>query len=256
MDLTAVPTLTISLPKLRTILTVQAQKFLLKSAIGESMYAKSLLTGYLNHICDDEDVVATLFGSPDSQKKSIPAVTVVQPGNHTKINLYSDGASTLTAPPSTATTHMENLPVNAPATGGIPRILSGYSSVRALSAASRKTFMQSLKIVPLTDNKSTALAVLNSPEATEHINNFNHDLKFENEKVLHMNNTLQKYIPAEDEMISSGLGLIAAAKLKGAIPFREFKTTFSATSFLRGYYNYDEGDIYQFSIFTVRVDVA
>lgn len=67
-----------------------------------------------------------------------------------------------------------------------------------------------------------------------------------------MNNTLQKYIPAEDEMISSGLGLIAAAKLKGAIPFREFKTTFSATSFLRGYYNYNEGDIYQFSIFTVR----
>lgn len=184
MDLTAVPTLTISLLKLRTILTVQAQKFLLKSAIGESVYAKSLLTGYLNHICDDEDVVAKLFGSPDSQKKSTPDVTVGQHGNQTKINLYSDGASTLTAPPSTATTHMENLPVNAPATGGILRILSGYSSVGALSAASRKTFMQSLKIVPLTDNKSTALAVLNSPEATEHINNFNHGLKFENEKVL------------------------------------------------------------------------
>ena len=57
-------------------------------------------------------------------------------------------------------------------------------------------------------------------------------------------------------MITSGLGLIAGMEMKGAIAFRDFKTRFSTTKFLKGYYNSKEGDIYGMSEFTVRGDVS
>lgn len=60
------------------------------------------------------------------------------------------------------------------------------------------------------------------------------------------------YTLAKDEMITSSLGLLAGMEMKGAIPFRTFKTTFSTTKYLKGYYNLKEGDIYVKTSFMVR----
>ncbi|GMH80367.1 hypothetical protein TL16_g08517 [Triparma laevis f. inornata] len=92
--------------------------------------------------------------------------------------------------------------------------------------------MKSMKIVPIIDNKPTALSVRNSPDATGFIGNYNRDLEFENDKVLQMDDEIQKYTSAEDDMITDGLGLIAGMKMEGAVLFKEFKTVFSTTQFL------------------------
>mmetsp|Transcript_14557 Transcript_14557/g.26904 ORF Transcript_14557/g.26904 Transcript_14557/m.26904 type:complete len:255 (-) Transcript_14557:468-1232(-) len=112
------------------------------------------------------------------------------------------------------------------------------------------------KVAPMPSQTSTALAVFSSPEANQYIENLNKDLDFENEKVLQMDNVVQQYTEEEDAMITSGLGLIAGMEMKGAIAFRDFKTSFSATKFLKGYYNSKEGDVYGMSEFTVRGDVS
>ncbi|GMH96198.1 hypothetical protein TrST_g13192 [Triparma strigata] len=82
--------------------------------------------------------------------------------------------------------------------------------------------------------KSTALSILSSPEAILYRKNYIKDLDFENEKVLQMDNVVQRYTDEEDAMITSGLGLIDGMEMKGAIAFRDFKTRFSATKFLKG----------------------
>ena len=116
--------------------------------------------------------------------------------------------------------------------------------------------MKTNKIAPLLSQKSTALSILTSTEANQYTKNYNLDLDFENEKVLQMDNVVQRYTEEEDAMITSGLGLIAGMEMKGAITFRDFKTTFSMTKFLKGFYNAKEGDIYSMSNFTVRGDVS
>ena len=102
--------------------------------------------------------------------------------------------------------------------------------------------MRKMKIVPLNDEKSTALGCLNSPEAMKFITEYNLDVDFENEKVLQMDNVVQGYMDEEDAMITSGLGLLAGMRMKGAIFFRDFKTTFSTTKYLKGYYNSRDGE--------------
>ena len=116
--------------------------------------------------------------------------------------------------------------------------------------------MKSGKVAPVMSQTSTALSIFSSPEANQHIKNLNKDIDFENEKVLQMDNVVQRYTDEEDAMITSGLGLIAGIEMKGAIAFRDFKTTFSATKYFKGYYNSKEGDIYSLISFTVRGNVS
>ena len=135
------------------------------------------------------------------------------------------------------------------------------SVVETLSFPSQKSFFKRTKVVPVQtqQSSSTALSILSSPEAISFIKNYNKDLEFENEKVVQMTKVLQTYSPAEDKMIASALGLIEGMKMKGAIPFKEFKTTFSSIKHLRGFYNLKSGDIYQEANFSVRgnyMDVA
>ncbi|GMI07358.1 hypothetical protein TrVE_jg10068 [Triparma verrucosa] len=99
---------------------------------------------------------------------------------------------------------------------------------------------ESNKVAPMMSQTSTALSIFSSPEATQYIENLNKDLDFENEKVLQMDNVIQRYTEEEDAMITSGLGLIAGMEMKGAIAFSTFKTRFSATKFLKGFYNSKE----------------
>lgn len=67
---------------------------------------------------------------------------------------------------------------------------------------------------------STALSILSSPEANDYVEKRYKDLDFGNEKVLLMNNVVQRYTAEEDEMIVSALRLVSAMKTKGAIPFQ------------------------------------
>ena len=112
--------------------------------------------------------------------------------------------------------------------------------------------IKSNKVVPIQSQKSAALSVLSSPEAILHIENYNKDLDIENEKVINMDNVVQKYSDAEDDMIDTARGLLKGMKLKGAIPFANMKTTFSTTEFQKGFYNTKEGDIYSMANFTAR----
>ncbi|GMH51051.1 hypothetical protein TrST_g8578 [Triparma strigata] len=133
---------------------------------------------------------------------------------------------------------------------------SDFSSVgKVLTKRSTISNMLSNKIVPFNpDEKQAALAVFNSPEAVLHVKNFNKDVDVENEIVLQMDNVPQLYTEAEDEIITSGLGLLDGMKMKGAIPFKEFKTAFSATRVQKGFYNSKDGDIYVMSEYTVQGD--
>ena len=99
---------------------------------------------------------------------------------------------------------------------------------------------------------STALSVMSSPEATKYMEKHNKDLEIESEMVRQMNNEIQMYTDEEDEMINSALGLNSGLNMKGAIPFQDFKSTFSTTKFLRGFYNAKLGDIYSVSTCTLR----
>ncbi|GMI00256.1 hypothetical protein TrLO_g11332 [Triparma laevis f. longispina] len=91
--------------------------------------------------------------------------------------------------------------------------------------------MNKNKIVPMPSQASTALAVFSLPEANLFVDNLNKDIETENEKVIQMDNVVQTYSEAEEDMISTSRGLIQGMKLKGAIPFTDFKTTFSSTKF-------------------------
>ncbi|GMH79500.1 hypothetical protein TL16_g08167 [Triparma laevis f. inornata] len=83
---------------------------------------------------------------------------------------------------------------------------------------------------------------------------YNEDLDFENSKILTMDNEIQQYIAKEDDMFTSALGLLSGMEMKGAIPFKTFKTTFSTHLYLQGFYNSRAGDIYVKSRFTVRAN--
>ena len=138
-----------------------------------------------------------------------------------------------------------------------PTVNSEFSSTGKIkSTRTTITRLKTNKIAPMMSQTSTALSIFSSPEANQYTKNYNTDLDFENEKVLQMDNVVQRYTDEEDAMITSGLGLIAGMEMKGAIAFRDFKATFSATNFFRGYYNSKEGDIYGMSEFTLRGDVS
>ncbi|GMH93681.1 hypothetical protein TrVE_jg2060 [Triparma verrucosa] len=108
------------------------------------------------------------------------------------------------------------------------------------------------EIVPLVSSVTKTLAIFNTPEAVLFNKNYNKDAKIENQICKAMNTEVQTYSKAEDEMIDLAAGLNKGLKMKGAIPFVTYKTTFSTISFLKGFYNKKEGDIYTSSIFKVR----
>ena len=118
-----------------------------------------------------------------------------------------------------------------------PTVNSEISSLGKIkSTPTTITRLKTNKIAPMTSQTSTALSILSSLEANQYTKNYNLDLDFENEKVLQMDNVIQRYTDEEDAMITSGLGLIAGMEMKGAMAFRDFKTRFSATKFLKGYF--------------------
>ncbi|GMI11299.1 hypothetical protein TrVE_jg2985 [Triparma verrucosa] len=109
-----------------------------------------------------------------------------------------------------------------------------------------------IKILPMESQSSTALGILSSPDAVKFTKAYNKDLEIESDMVLQMDNELQIYTDEEDEMINSALGLNSGLNMKGAIPFQDFKSTFSTTTFFRGFYNTKLGDIYSMSTCTLR----
>lgn len=112
-----------------------------------------------------------------------------------------------------------------------------------------------IKIAPMiSETLSSIAAFLNCPEAHLFTGNFNKDLDTESKTVLQMNNVIQEYTNEEDDMLTISLGLIAGMNMKGAIPFKEFPSTFSTTRFINGFYNFKEGDVYAKSTFIVRCD--
>ncbi|GMH64861.1 hypothetical protein TL16_g04058 [Triparma laevis f. inornata] len=115
------------------------------------------------------------------------------------------------------------------------------------------------KIVPLHSKSfidhtasSTTAGALGTPEATVFVKNLNVDAEIESATALQMDAVPQTYTEAEDEMIVTAAALNTTLKMKGAIPYKEYKTTFSTTKHLRGFYNDKEGDIYTTASFTIR----
>ena len=115
------------------------------------------------------------------------------------------------------------------------------------------TFMQNMKIVPIGgDERSAALSIFNSPEAKQFVDFYNKDVDVESKITLAMDNVVQSYTEREDDMITEALGLLSSLEMEGAISFRTYKTTFSTTNYLNGYYNLNTGDIYAKLNYTVR----
>ncbi|GMI16957.1 hypothetical protein TrLO_g9820 [Triparma laevis f. longispina] len=128
-----------------------------------------------------------------------------------------------------------------------------FSSIgKVLSSHTRPTFLRKMKIAPVQDETSTGLSCLNEPDAIRFIDNYINDLSIEGEKVLQMDNIVHMHTDSEDAMITSALGLITGMEMKGPIPFKNFKTTFSTAYFLKGVFNPREGDIYAMASYTVR----
>ena len=82
------------------------------------------------------------------------------------------------------------------------------------------TQLRKNRIMPLHSQASTALSILNSPEASQFMKFYNEDLDTENKMVLQMDNFVQEYMEEEETMITSGLELISSLKMKGAILFK------------------------------------
>ncbi|GMI06970.1 hypothetical protein TrLO_g13193 [Triparma laevis f. longispina] len=88
---------------------------------------------------------------------------------------------------------------------------------------------------------TTALSILTAPEAMSHVERYNEDVHYENAKARQIDTVVQKHTPAEDEMITSAVGLLAGIEMKGAIQFQAFTSTFSTTKYIKGYFNSKEG---------------
>lgn len=135
---------------------------------------------------------------------------------------------------------------------------SPFSSFgRRLAQRSTIANLKSNKILPVPVPQSqhfAALDFLSAPEVTRFMQRYNEDLDFENSKILTKDNEIQQYIAEEDDMFTSALGLLSGMEMKGDIPFKTFKTTFSTHLYLQGFYNSRAGDIYVKSRFTVRVN--
>ena len=105
---------------------------------------------------------------------------------------------------------------------------SSVGQILKRPSSRRITKLLSNKVMPMPcTTTSTALSILTASEATSHVERYNEDVHYENAKVRQMDTVMQRYTPAENKMITSALGLLAGMEMKGAIPFKDFTSTFS-----------------------------
>ena len=244
---------TFSLSQLRSFLEHSAEHFLQQNKSiteGDVEFVRNILSDHLQFVTSSDNIASF----EDKRKQLGPAVQ------------------------ADALAHEHEQAVVVPPQGfsSVGKVLSSAGKVK--STPSRVTLMMSKnKIVPMESQSSTALSILSSPEATKYVEDHNKDLEIESELVRQMDNVVQHYTEKEDEMISSGIGLLDGMKMKGAIPFKgeawrrrepwslhysdhnsslpaEFKTDSSATRVQKGFYNSREGDIYIKTEYILRGD--
>ncbi|GMH78487.1 hypothetical protein TrST_g4778 [Triparma strigata] len=223
---TSLPTTTptFTLPQLRSFLDHTAEQFVLQS--------KSISEGDVEFVRN----IVLFATSSDNLASFEEKRKQLAPARHTEV---------------LATVNEQEITALPKGFSSIGKVLSSAGKVK--STPPRVTLMTSKnKIMPMENQLSTALNVLSSPDATMYGKNYNKDLEIESEIVRQMNNEMQMYTDEEDNMINSAIGLNSGLKMKGAIPFRDLKPTFSTTKFFRGFYNTKLGDIYSMATCTLR----
>ena len=207
-------------------------------ANADTEVAIRVLQGYLGYIKSSLEEEEDLSDDEDSKKKTSPVpnpayVSSSEPMSSASVSTIRDpGIALLPA-------------LSASPYTSIGRTLSASPSHR-LSALERSN-----KIVPHVVPKSAEVKFLESPESMMYVKRFNADVTYENKIVLQIDNVVQLYTEDEDEIVASAIRLLAGLNMKGAIPYRNFKTTFSSCSHLKGYLNTSEGDIYALATFFV-----
>ena len=192
MDFIAPPDLRFTLPQLRRFITEGVRDFLLDGgSTGEAEQSRELMKAFLGYM----------------ESK------IVKLGEQEKGKL----------------TTIDNAPVpTSPSFGSFGNTIDTAPVPRSTSFGFGKVNLKRTSITPLRKNRimimpmqaSTALSVLNSPEALQCVKFYNEDLDTENKMVLQMNNFVQEYTEEEEAMITSGLGLISSLKMKVAILFK------------------------------------
>ncbi|GMH58429.1 hypothetical protein TL16_g02607 [Triparma laevis f. inornata] len=67
-----------------------------------------------------------------------------------------------------------------------------------------------------------------------------------------MDNIPQTYTDDEDAIMTSALGLFTGLAMKGDVLFKNFRTTFDETKYLKSFYNKKEGGVYGKMYYTIR----
>jgi len=200
---------------------------------GDMDYARMLLVSFIGYAGSDENIDAYELGDTPKRQQLAACHAIPIPGSP-KSERISEMVSSVG---KILTTQSPNS--------------SGYSESRSLN------LIKYSQVAPLEmahTQKSMAQLFLSSPEVTQYVEEFFKDVEKEDEIARQMDNVLQKYSAKEDEAISSAKGLIVGMKLKGAIPFTDFKATFSSTRGFKGFFNSKMGDIYAEAYYTVRGD--
>ena len=206
-------------------------------ANADTEVAIRVLQGYLGYIkssLEEEEDLSV----PNPQSSSVPNPVLLYVSSSEPLS--SASVSTIRDPGIALLPALSASPYTS-----IGRTLSASPSHR-LSALERIN-----KIVPHIVPKSAEVKFLESPESMMYVTRFNADVIYENKIVLQIDNVVQLYTEDEDEIVASAIGLLAGLNMKGAIPYRNFKTTFSSCSHLKGYLNTSEGDIYALATFFV-----
>ncbi|GMH64698.1 hypothetical protein TrST_g10111 [Triparma strigata] len=221
---------TLSLSQLRSFLEHSAEQFLLQNKSiteGDLEFVRNLLSDHLHFVTSSDNIASF----DDKRKQLGPAIQ------------------------ADASAHEQAIIVPPQGFSSVGKVLSSAGNIK--STPSRVTLMMSKnKIMPMESQSSTALSVLSSPEATKYTEAYNKDLETESEIVRQMDNVVQHYTETEDEMILSGIGLLDGMKMKGAIPYKEFKTAFSTTRVQKGFYNSQDGDIYIKTEYTFNLNTS
>ena len=197
MDVLIPPDLSLSPSQLLLLEDLAAQFLQQGKSIGDAdvPYAQALLSSYFGYVRDATTKMASSSSSPSNN----PTTSLTPSRNTTAGNVKSDPRISSLG----KTRHSQ---------------ISSVGQTKSLRTTTPT--VNKRKIMPIQSQKSVALSILCSTEAEAFIEDYNHDLDFENRKVQEMDNKIQKYTVDEDDAITEGLGLIAGMKMKGAIPFK------------------------------------
>jgi hypothetical protein len=227
MDFIAPPDLRFTLPQLRRFITEGVRDFLLDGgSTGEAEQSRELMKAFLGYM---ESKIVKLGEQEKGKLTTIDNAPVP-----TSPSFGSFGNTIDTAPVPRSTSFgfgntIDTAPVpTSPSFGSFGNTIDTAPVPRSTSFGFGKVNLKRTSITPLRKNRimimpmqaSTALSVLNSPEALQCVKFYNEDLDTENKMVLQMNNFVQEYTEEEEAMITSGLGLISSLKMKGAILFK------------------------------------